>query len=317
MEMIQFTVMPVVPPLINGMRCLPWAPLFNGDGKEFLPPGIGAYSHEAALTVCGELKKGRGPITMDLRGKKPSEHERHPIAAQRSSRLREFGVTPYQRPVEVGVGVLFMMGGVHINERCETSVPGLYAAGEVAGNVHGARRVSGNAFPEMIVFGARAGKCAAEFAEKRKASPEVRKIEIGEGLQYLEDLARGGKRDMVAREVRQRVKSIMGTHAHMIRNREGIKIALQELRGLEKELSSVGIETVGGLSYNPGVLEAIDAQWLIHTAQIVCQAALLREESRGFHYREDFPQQREDWLKHTVMRRAGTEWVSGTKPVVM
>jgi succinate dehydrogenase/fumarate reductase flavoprotein subunit len=210
-----------------------------------------------------------------------------------------------------------MMGGVHINERCETSVPGLFAAGEVTGNVHGARRVSGNAFPEMVVFGARAGKYAADFAEKSKASPEVRKSQVREVLQYLENLARGGEKNIAPGEVRQKVKSVMGKHVHMIRNREGIEIALQELQGLEKDLSSVGIETVGGLSYNARMLEAIDARWLIHTAQIVCHGALLREESRGFQYREDFPQEREDWLKHTVVRRAGTEWVSGTKPVVM
>lgn len=317
MEMVQFTLMPVVPPLIHGMRCLPWVPLLNGEGKEFLPPGIGEYSHEAAQAVCRELKEGRGPIYMDLRGKKPSAHWRHPIAAQRSARLQEFGVTPYQRPVEIGMGALFMMGGIHINERCETSVPGLYAAGEVAGNVHGARRVSGNAFPEMIVFGARAGKYAAQFAEKKKSSPEAPKSQIQEGVQYLANLIRGGNGDLAPREVRQRVKFIIGRHAHVIRNGQGIKAAMEELRSLEKELPSVRIEAIGGLSYNPRVLEGIDARWLVHIAQVVCRAALYREESRGFHFREDFPQQKEDWLKHTVMRWVGEEWVSGTKPIIM
>ncbi|MFB3885849.1 MAG: FAD-dependent oxidoreductase [Thermodesulfobacteriota bacterium] len=317
MEMIQFTVMPVVPPLISGMRCLPWAPLFNRDGKEFLPPDLGAYSHEAALAVCRELEEGRGPITMDLRGKNASEHGRHPVAAHRGRRLKELGVTPYQRAVEIGMGVLFMMGGVHINERCETSVPGLYACGEVAGNVHGARRVSGNAFPEMIVFGARAGRYAAAFAEKKKASPEAPKDQVGDGVQYLESLVQGEGGKISPMEVGLKVKSIMGSHVHMVRNRGEIILALQELRELEKELPSVGIEPVAGLRCNARLLEAIDVRWIVHTAQIVCQGALLREESRGFHFREDFPQEDADWLKHTVVRREGVEWVSGTKPVVM
>jgi len=319
MEMIQFVTMPVVPPLVQGMRFLPWAPLFNQEGKEFLPAGIGAYSHEAAMSVWRELKEGRGPVYMDLRGKEKGERktpgDRHPVAAMRSRRLQEFEVTPYQRRIEIGVGPLTMMGGVHINECCETSVPGLYAAGEVTGNVHGARRVSGNAFPDMMVFGARAGTYAARQAEKKKSLPEARQEQIREGLEYLANLTQGGKGSVVPREVRQKVRSIMGKHAHVVRNGEGIKTALQDLRGLETELPSVRIEGVGGLSYNPRVLEAIDVKWLVQVAMVVCHAALLREESRGFHFREEFPQEREDWLKHTVVRREEAEWVGGAKPI--
>jgi succinate dehydrogenase/fumarate reductase flavoprotein subunit len=229
----------------------------------------------------------------------------------------ELGVTPYQQPVEIGVAALFMMGGIHINERCETSAPRLYAAGEVSGNAHGARRVSGNAFPEMIVFGARAGRFAAQEADKRGASPGAPEGQVRESMDYLSGLCEVKAGDIAPREMRRRIRWIMGKHAHVFRNGEGIKEALAQLQGLEKELPSVRIEPVGGSRYNLRLIEAIDVRWLLHAAQVVCRAALHREESRGFHFREDFPREREDWLRHTVVRRVGLEWVGDSKPIVM
>jgi succinate dehydrogenase/fumarate reductase flavoprotein subunit len=317
MEMIQFVAIPLQPPLVVGMRCLPWAPLKNAAGEEFLPPDAGEYSHEAALSLYREISEGRGPLLMDLRDRKPVGHFRHPLFGQRSRHLREFGVTPFQRPVTVGTGALFMMGGVHINERCETSVPGLYAAGEVSGNVHGARRVSGNAFPDMIVFGARAGKYAAREAGKNKVLPEVPQAQIEQTREYLSNLVAGKQSGIAPREVRQKTRLIMAKYGNLIRDGEGLRTALDELQSLEKDLPSMSLKPASGLNFNAGLIEAIDARWLVATARIVCQAALLREESRGFHYRADFPTEQGDWLKHTLVRHEGANWVGGTKPVVM
>ncbi|MDP2267582.1 MAG: hypothetical protein Q8K46_00285, partial [Deltaproteobacteria bacterium] len=100
--------------------------------------------------------------------------------------------------------------------------------------------------------------------------------------------------------------------------------ALNELRSLEKDLASIGSSCgsgsprpASGHNFNAGMLEAIDARWLVATARIVCQAALLREESRGFHFRSDFPAEKADWLKHTLVRREQADWVGATKPVVI
>jgi succinate dehydrogenase/fumarate reductase flavoprotein subunit len=196
-------------------------------------------------------------------------------------------------------------------------VPRLYAAGEVSGNVHGARRVSGNAFPEMIVFGARAGRFAAQEADKRGGPPGAQEDQIRESMEALSDLCQGRAGDIAPREMRQAIRQIMGKHAHVFRNGEGIKEALVQLRGLERNLPSLRIDPVGGMRYNPRLIEALDVRWLLHTAQIVCRAALQREESRGFHFREDFPEARKSWLRHTVVRRVGAEWVSDSKPIVM
>ena len=318
MEMIQFTIMPINPPLIAGLRCLPWAPMFNNSGNEFLPKDLGAYSYKAARLIWKEIEEGRGPIHMDLRGKEPVVRRRHPATQRRSAHLKAFGVTPYQRAIEIGVGVLFMMGGIHINERCETSVPGLFAAGEVAANVHGAKRVPGNAFTEMIVFGARAGKFAAQSIEKMKYAPEVSEIELKKVRDYLSKLIRSGNDGIAPKEIRQKVRSIMGKYAHMARDERGLYKALEKLKGIEKELKFVGVKTQGALRYNQRVMDGIDVRWLVNCAQIICHAALLRKESRGFHFRRDFPEEKREWLTHTVVKGENKEkggWKSTVKPI--
>lgn len=315
MEMVQFAAVPTHPRLIQEMRFLPWAALRNGSGEEFLPPNLGEYSHEAAQAIFRELREGRGPVTLDLRGKNPPDRFRHPLVKQQSGFLRECGVTAHQRQVSIGVGALYMMGGVHINERCETSVPGLYAAGEVAASVHGARRVGGNAFPEMVVFGRRAGEYAAREAEKKKNIPEASNGQIQEGLECVSRIIAGNRGDIAPRELRERTRSLMGEHAHVIRNGQGLKTALAELEKMEKELPFVGIKAAAGLTYNLKLLEALDVNWLVTSARIVCQAALLREESRGFHCREDFPGESDAWLRHTSVRRVGEGWVGDSKPI--
>jgi len=314
MEMIQFTIMPVIPPLISGMRCLPWMPLLNAEGREFLPPGLGAYSHEAARLIWQELAEGRGPVHMDLRGKDPVVRRRRSAARRRSALLKAFEATPYQRPIEIGLGVLFMMGGVRINERCETAVSGLYAAGEVAANVHGAKRVPGNAFTEMIVFGARAGKFAAEAAKKMKSAREADKHQIEGVRDYLARLTESGNGDVTPQEIRLAVRSAMGEYAHMGRRKEGLIKALEKLENAKQVLGNIRINVSGGLKFDHGLMDGIDLRWLVHCAEIICRSALLRQESRGFHFRTDFPGEKGEWLKHTVVRRKrgdATEWESG------
>lgn len=312
MEMIQFTIMPVAPPLIRGMRSLPWGPLLNGSGEEFIPPGVGPYSHEAARAVWHEIEAGRGPVYMDLRDKGPVAGERHPLAAMRNKQLRQMEATPYQCPVEIDVGVLFMMGGVHINERCETGVPGLYAAGEVSANVHGARRVSGNALPEIMVFGARAGRYAAQAVQRQKTAPRVLMEQVDEARSLLEEFRRE-KEGIAPQEIRQTLRATMGKQANVVRDGSGLTAALHEIEKLEDNLEQV--RAGGPLQYNLNLVEAIDLWSMVQVAQIVCKAALAREESRGFHYRKDFPEEIQNPPEHTVVRRTGKTWVAGKKAV--
>jgi succinate dehydrogenase/fumarate reductase flavoprotein subunit len=270
--------------------------------------------------IWQELAEGRGPVHMDLRGKEPVVRRRRSAARRRNALLKDFEATPYQRPIEIGLGVLFMMGGVRINERCETSVSGLYAAGEVAANVHGAKRVPGNAFTEMIVFGARAGMFAAEQAQKTKSIPEAGKNQI-EGIRDdLAGLISSGSGDVTPREIRLKVRSAMGAYVHMGRRKEGLEKALEKLETVKQELGQLRIRSSDSLKFDYGLMEGIDLRWLVHCAGIICRSALLRQESRGFHFRTDFSEEKEQWLKHTVVRRKRgdeTAWESGVADLLL
>jgi len=253
---------------------------------------------------------------MDLRGREASVRRRHPATQRRAALLKRFGVTPYQREVEVGLGALFMMGGVHINARCETVVAGLYAAGEVSANVHGAKRVPGNAFTEMIVFGARAGTFAAQAAGKMPTVPEAPQRQLARVRDDLKRLIRPANDGAASREIRRKVRAVMGEYAHMIRDAAGLQRALAELQGLEKELPLVKADMRSGLKYNQSLIDCIDLRANIACAQAVCRAALARGESRGFHFRSDFAEERPEWQQHTVIRwSAKSGFESSVKPV--
>jgi len=315
MEMTQFAMVPVDPQIVLGLRCLPDAPMTNARGENFLPKGKGSYSFEVGHAIWKEYNEGRGPVQMDLReqGHPPAGKARHFLFPHKGQYLGSIGATPYRRIIHVGLGALFTMGGIHINERCETGIPGLYAAGEVSANVHGARRVSGNALSEIIVFGARSGQFAAEYSRKRGAFPDIKTAEIDEMKALVHGLA--SKKDgQEPEKIRNSVKSIMGQYAFVERDKKGLTKALEELNKLEKELGDISAGSI--MQYNLNLVAALDLRSMVTISKIVCMAALAREESRGFHYRSDFPKEKET-AEHTVIRMNKGVLSSGTKPVQM
>jgi succinate dehydrogenase/fumarate reductase flavoprotein subunit len=312
MEMTQFASVPLDPVTVLGMRCLPWSPLVNARGETFLPEGRGPYSFHVARAIWKEYNEGRGPVYMDCTDQKPpSRPGRHMVAAYRSRYLDEIGSTPYKRRVQVGLGALFAMGGIHINERCETGVPGLFAAGEVSANVHGGRRISGSALPEIIVFGARAGHFAVEYVKKGEAIPDARAEQAEEETALINSLA-GKKGGCEPQKIRDSVKELMGKFAFIERDREGLGRALEELDRLEAECEKISPGDV--LPYNLNFVAALDVRSMVRIGKVVCLAGLIREESRGFHYRSDFPKEKET-VEHTAVRIQEGVLSAGTKPV--
>jgi succinate dehydrogenase/fumarate reductase flavoprotein subunit len=227
--------------------------------------------------------------------------------------LAEIDATPFKRKIQVDLGALFMMGGIHIDTRCETGVPGLYAAGEVSASVHGSRRIGGNALTEIIVFGARSGQFAAEFSKKRGSLPDVQTGQVDE-VKALIDRLVSNKGDQEPQKIRNSIKSVMGQYAYIKRDKNGLTKALEELDKLEKELSD--LYAGGIMQYNLNLVSALDLHSMVKMGKIVCMAALTREESRGFHYRGDFPKQKET-AEHTVVRMKNGALSAGTKPVRM
>lgn len=315
MEMVQFTMMATSPKIINAMRCLPTkGEMRNAKGELFLTPEIGPYSYQAAQLIDREYAEKRGPVTMDLRSTEFPKGGRHRMIDFKNNKMREFSATPYQRPIELNIGVLYQMGGVFINEKCETSVPRLYAAGEVSGNVHGARRIAGNAFPEMIVFGARAGRYASEAAKAMTEAPKYDQAQVDEVVAFVEGLVSGKEDGVSSKQVLSKVRSTMRAHAFMIRDHEGLETALKDLDEAEKLIPKLTIQNYIP-TFDSRFYEAFDAIWAIKTARLVCLSALEREETRGFHIRADFPDERPEWLKHTMVCIRDGKYAVGDQPI--
>ncbi len=210
----------------------------------------------------------------------------------------------------------FFNGGIRINERCETSLPGLFAAGEVTGGVHGANRLSGNAFTEMVLWGHRSGRFAAEYA---KGSPEV---EVDKGqLEALKEktlapLERKGGASQA--ELRKRLQEVAWEKAGVIRDAGSLEEALAEfVRTKEEELPRVSVRAKERV-FNREWMQVLELENMLLTMEMVCRASLNRKESRGALYRRDYPNtDNVNWLKNQIVSQREGKMEIRNEPVVV
>jgi len=199
-------------------------------------------------------------------------------------------------PMEVGPAQHYVMGGVEVDPDTAVShLPGLFAAGEVSGGMHGSNRLGGNSLSDLLVFGRRAGLGAVAYLDSIGAGqPAVSDAELAaaqmEALAPLERAA-GENPYTVHAELQQTMSDLVG----IIRREDEIKKALTELEGLRAR--AAGVKAQGGRAYNPGWHLALDLRNMVLIAECVAQAALERQESRGGHTRDDFPQMSAEWRK--------------------
>ncbi len=214
---------------------------------------------------------------------------------------------PTWQSYEWAPGAHYFMGGIVINERCETGVVGLYAAGEAQSGTMGANRLPGNALTETQVFGAIAGAQASRRAlstDLPAVSPEI----VGKTAQGI---AAHWNRDkgLDYREVKKEITELMSRYAGVIRNEEGLRKALKVMDEIgQKKLDRLCIVENRSFGEMAGLFETRN----IHTVgRLILQAALLRTESRGSHNREDYPEMSDEWRKNIVFqRKAGKTDVS-------
>jgi len=199
-------------------------------------------------------------------------------------------------PIQVTPTAHFQMGGLRIDPECRTSLPGLYAAGEDAGGVHGANRLGGNGVAESIVFGAVAGTTMAR--ELAAAAPRPSSAEAKRTAARL-DACEGSANPF---RLRRDLGAVAWDHLGIIRSRDGLAQAGRELDRIEQVLGAVGIpaERAGDAAFN----ERLNLENLLEVSRLIGLAATLREESRGSHYREDFPETSPEGLFNTCLRRA-------------
>jgi len=260
-----------------------------------------------------ELYEGRGEgdaVLLDLT-KLPESLKKHEFLQFLSKFFKGFPIST--KPLHVSPLVHHFMGGIPIDEECKTEMPGLFAAGEVTGGIHGANRLGGNALTECIVYGSRAGRYAAEHA-KAKPKNQVDEAQIKQKLERIGEIAtRKASEPGNPEIVREKIQKIMWKKASVIRSQQGLMETKEDLTQLKEE----NLPKLYGKKPHE-VMEAIEAENLFTVANLVVKAALARKESRGAHYRIDYPNQDDkNWLKHVVLTKRHGEIKVNTCSVVM
>ncbi|MCJ7516720.1 MAG: FAD-binding protein, partial [Methanomassiliicoccales archaeon] len=189
------------------------------------------------------------------------------------------------QPMEVAPTAHHFMGGIRmrVEDNRSTTVEGLYPVGEAQAGVHGGNRLGGNALAETQVFGARAGSSAAHWA-KSKPSPKLDREQVERETVRLDSLFREGKKPQAMKE---QIRGLMWQHVGIVRNREDLMFALSELERLGRDSHELGVS--GGKKYNPEWCDAIVIPHMLLVCEAIVRSALAREESRGAHFRSDFP----------------------------
>ena len=220
-------------------------------------------------------------------------------------------LAPTWQPYEWAPGVHHFMGGVVINRECETSVPGLYAAGEVTSGIHGSNRLAGNALTETQVFGAIAGKHAAQRALSVPGTP-VPQSQINSTRSRILGILKRDK-GFGPFEVRDDLRKIMSMYVGVVRNENGLRKATQMLNEIEE--NKVGKLCLGGEWSFKRLAELLEVENLITVGKLVALGAMHRKETRGAHYREDYPELDESWSKNIVFQLENEQTMVKMKPI--
>jgi succinate dehydrogenase / fumarate reductase flavoprotein subunit len=255
---------------------------------------------EVARSINSEVKAGRGTphggVYLDIASRRSAEYilTRLPSMHHQFKELADVDIT--KEPMEIGPTCHYVMGGVEVDpDTAASCVPGLFAAGEVSGGMHGSNRLGGNSLSDLLVFGKRAGDGAADYLESLNGSkPAIVQAELDAAVE--EALAPFSRTDgespyTVHSELQQTMNDLVG----IIRREQEVKDALAALEKFKERAKTLAVP--GERAYNPGWHYAQDLRNMLLVAECVAMAALEREESRGGHTREDHPAMSPEWRK--------------------
>jgi len=323
MEMIQFVPVPAAPRALH-LRYFPefWTgPYWNRLGEivedDVSKYPAASYSAELVQTLFREAEKGNGPIFIDQRSSTAIDTKLLIKAwEQRRQLIRSVGIDPRKNRIDLILGSHFSMGGVRVNFKTETTVLGLFAPGEIMGAVHGACRLSGYSFSQMIVFGFEAGKSAAAYARRATQEGSIHDEELRHEEKQLRRFMEPKDEPLPVTSLKNRLKQVMERHVFVVRSREGLSEAVREIDAIEREITR--LQVPGFLRFNLEWMRAIEFPFIVEAARIAASSALEREESRGCHYRSDFPQEDNAvWLRHTVAKLDQGRLTIGSLPVAL
>jgi succinate dehydrogenase / fumarate reductase flavoprotein subunit len=267
----------------------------QGDKDARRPPELLTRDHVARMIVR-EVKEGRGSphggVFLDIawikdRVPNGAEHikKKLPSMYHQFKQLANIDIT--KEPMEIGPTTHYVMGGIRVDGDTQMStVPGLFACGECAAGLHGANRLGGNSLSDLLVFGKRAGEHAAEFA-RSNGDVKLDEREIDEGMQLALAPFERGTAGESAYQVQDALQTMMQDSVGIVRQQSEMEYALAELETLKERAERVGVP--GNREYNPGWHTALDLRHLLIVSEAIARCAAERRESRGGHFRDDYP----------------------------
>lgn len=285
----------------------------QGDKDARRPPELLTRDH-VARCIVREIKEGRGSehggVYLDIawikeRLSNGSEHIKKKLPSMYHQFKQLAGIDITKESMEVGPTTHYVMGGVRVDPDTQMSrVPGLFAAGECAGGLHGANRLGGNSLSDLLVFGKRAGEHAAVFAKEHDVGV-VNTDQVGEIAQRaLQPFSRDGEGPYA---IQQDLQVMMQGLVGIVRQDTEIQRALDGLVQLNDRANQVGV--IGHREYNTGWHTALDLRNLLTVSEAVARAAIMRQESRGAHFREDYLAKDDAWGKQNIIIRKAPDGV--------
>ena len=287
----------------------------QGDRNARRPPELLTRDH-VARCINREVKAGRGTphggVFLDIAWikehlPKAEEHIKRklPSMYHQFKQLADLDIT--KEAMEVGPTTHYMMGGIRVDGDSQMSnVPGLFAAGEAAAGLHGANRLGGNSLSDLVVFGRRAGRYAAEFAKANKTNGTTVDNEQLQAIAKTAlkpfDLGASGENPyQIQYDLQEAMQDLVG----IVRTETEMQQALAKIADLHARAEHVGI--TGHRQYNNGWHTAIDLGSLLLVSEAITRAALMRKESRGAQFREDFPNKDPEWGKQNIIVKRGAD----------
>ena len=275
---------------------------------------------EVARAINAEVKAGRGTehggVFLDVSKRLSPEVIKKRLPSMWHQFYELAGVDITKEPMEVGPTCHYVMGGVEVepDTAAAVGVPGLFAAGEVAGGMHGSNRLGGNSLTDLLVFGRRAGMGAAEYVKKNSANP-VSDATIKAAAERIEaPFSRTGGENSYS--LHAQLQEITHNLVGIIRTRTEIEDAIAKIADIRKRSKNVTV--TGGRTFNPGFHLAFDLDNMLLVAESTAKSALLREESRGGHTRDDFPAMSNKWRQvNHIASFNGSEVTVKAQPLPM
>ena len=285
----------------------------TGDKHAHRPPELLTRDH-VARCIVREVEEGRGSphggVFLDIAWIKEKisnaeEHIKKKLPSMYHQFLQLAALDITKEPMEVGPTTHYAMGGVRVDGETQMStVSGLFAAGECAAGLHGANRLGGNSLSDLLVFGKRAGEFAAKFA-RDNGQGNIHDSEVDAAAMIALEPFDRGEGGEGPYQIQSELQTSMQELAGIVRKEDKLLAALEKVQELKHRARKVGVP--GNREYNPGWHTCLDLPNLFVVAEASARAAAERKESRGAHFRDDYPAKDPEWGKITLVISRGSD----------